>query len=156
MTQEKLGNLLEKGPGVDGFDEVVAAAGGHAAAAFVGAGAAGEGDDGDVGAIGAAGAGVEVLDEVDAAAVGQAEVEQDEGGTGIIENGKRLCGGAGFADAVARVLEQEADRLAQERIVLNEEDGRLGVHGRSLDPARGGGKRSVGIELFGQKLPAQE
>ncbi len=120
VAEEDSGDGEEDGVGVFLFHDVAAAAG--AEDAFGVEGFIVHGDDEDVG-IG--GEGEEVLEEVEAAFAGEADVHEDEV-WGEAEDGGEGLGGAGGGaadDEVWDLADDAAEAFAEDGVVVDEEDG---------------------------------
>ena len=134
------------------FKEVVGAELGGAHSGFDGAVAADDDDLGDVGGVHLA----DLVERVEAVAVGEPDVEQDDVVGGVAEEGEGFCGGGGGGDEVVLFFEDGFERVADLGLVVDDEDVvQAVVSGGGLSGVRSGstvGARSVRRSEFDDEL----
>lgn len=120
----------------DGFGEVVVHAGLEAAFAVAFHGEGGEGDDGGAGAAGGLFALAEPAGDLETVELGHHDVHEDDVEAAGLEEVEGFEAVLGDGDEVSLAFEEEADDLAVDVVVLDEEDG---------EGAWGGGGRGGGV-----------
>src|SRR6059058_4797386 len=77
-------------------------------------------------------ASTQLIEEVDAVRVGQPEVEHDERGLHLVEEGACAFAGRRVLDDVAGVPQVQRDQLRHRRVVLDDDDPRSAAHPASI------------------------
>src|SRR5690606_23973996 len=120
-------------PGLQGFGEIVGAAGVHTCPPLGRTGAARERDDRDRPRRLLT---LELPDDLEPGAVRESEIQEDQRRRIFVSDGDRFRGVARLQHPVPGVLQQEPERVAQQVIVLYEKNGRrLRAHGLAVEIA---------------------